>query len=73
LATHVHTSPEGHDALSYAEVEHLRRREQSNVDAIVSRHETGHYFLLMGPKGTRKSRTVLEAMKAIEVGGSKHM
>jgi predicted AAA+ superfamily ATPase len=69
LATHVHTTPESHDALSYAEVEHLRRREQSRVDAIVSGHETGHYFLLMGPKGTGKSTMILEAMKAIEAEG----
>jgi len=69
LAGHVHPSADNHAALSFAEVEHLRRREQSKVDAIVSGQETGHYFLLMGPKGTGKSTMILEAMRAIEAEG----
>lgn len=69
LAGHVHPGADTHDAMSYAESEHLTRREQAKVDAIVGGHETGHYFLLMGPKGTGKSTMILEAMRAIEAEG----
>jgi hypothetical protein len=39
------------------------------VDSIVSGKEVGHYFLLIGPKGSGKSTMILEAMRAIEAEG----
>lgn len=30
--------------------QHLRRKEQDAVDQIVHGAETGHYFMLLGPK-----------------------
>lgn len=30
--------------------QHLRRREQDWIDAIVQGNEPGHYFVLLGPK-----------------------
>lgn len=32
---------------------HLRRREQDWIDRIVHGTETGHYFVLLGPKASR--------------------
>jgi hypothetical protein len=43
---------------------HLRRKEQNRVDAIVHGLETGHYFMLLGPKvradGIHKISTLLD-------------
>ena len=30
--------------------EHLRRREQKQIDTIVKGDELGHYYVLLGPK-----------------------
>ena len=32
------------------ELAHLRRKEQDLIDRIVSGEETGHYWMLLGPK-----------------------
>jgi hypothetical protein len=29
---------------------HLRRKEQDLVDSVIQGNETGHYFVLLGPK-----------------------
>lgn len=36
------------------------------MDSIVSGQESGHYFLLIGPKGVGKSTMLIEAMKKIQ-------
>ncbi|PVF95254.1 hypothetical protein CPB86DRAFT_711602, partial [Serendipita vermifera] len=71
LAGHVNHPPSGsnEDGLAYTSLEHLRRKEQDFVDGIVSGKEVGHYYLLIGPKGSGKSTMILEAMKAIDAEG----
>ncbi|KAG8822121.1 hypothetical protein FRB91_003316 [Serendipita sp. 411] len=69
LATHVHSGKGDDPDLSYAEIENMRRKEQGRVDSIISGQEVGHYYLMIGPKGTGKSTMILEAMKAIEAEG----
>jgi hypothetical protein len=54
---------------AYYAADHLRRKEQSEIDAIVGGQETGHYWLFIGPKGGGKSNMVLEAMAAIDAEG----
>ncbi|KIK67504.1 hypothetical protein GYMLUDRAFT_37647 [Collybiopsis luxurians FD-317 M1] len=49
--------------------EHLRRREQDLVDRIVKGEETGHYYVLLGPKGSGKGTMVFDAMSAIQADG----
>jgi late competence protein required for DNA uptake (superfamily II DNA/RNA helicase) len=39
------------------------------VESIVSGKEVGHYFLIIGPKGSGKSTMIFEAMKNIEAEG----
>jgi hypothetical protein len=48
---------------------HLRRKEQAEIDAILGGQETGYYWLLIGPKGGGKSNMVLGAMAAIDAEG----
>ncbi|KAJ7188655.1 hypothetical protein C8R46DRAFT_1205798 [Mycena filopes] len=49
--------------------EHLRRKEQGWIDAIVKGEEPGHYFVLLGPKGSGKGTMIFDAMTAIEADG----
>ncbi|PIL33451.1 hypothetical protein GSI_04074 [Ganoderma sinense ZZ0214-1] len=49
--------------------QHLRRSEQDLIDRIVQGTEVGHYFVLLGPKGTGKTTMVLDAMQAIQAEG----
>ncbi|EGO00723.1 hypothetical protein SERLA73DRAFT_121157 [Serpula lacrymans var. lacrymans S7.3] len=49
--------------------EHLRRQEQDLVDAIITGEETGHYYVLVGPKGGGKSTMVFDAMRGIQAEG----
>ncbi|KAK7210367.1 hypothetical protein V2G26_017545 [Clonostachys chloroleuca] len=42
------------------------RPEQDRVNRIVSGEEKGHYFLLVGEKGTGKSSMLIEAMRQID-------
>lgn len=46
--------------------ENMRRSEQDIIDRIVSGLEPGHYFFLLGPKGTGKSTMLLESMRKIQ-------
>ncbi|KAI9147663.1 hypothetical protein HJFPF1_12693 [Paramyrothecium foliicola] len=41
----------------------VQRPEQEIVNDIVAGHEVGHYFLLIGEKGSGKSSLLLEAMR----------
>ncbi len=47
----------------------LPRKEQSKIDAIVDGTERGHYFLLVGEKGTGKSSMLLNAMQKVNGEG----
>lgn len=45
------------------------RPEQAQLDAIVGGEERGHYYLLIGEKGTGKSSMLLEAMRKVDGEG----
>ncbi|KAH9942198.1 uncharacterized protein BXZ73DRAFT_97617 [Epithele typhae] len=49
--------------------EHLRREEQDLIDRIIHGKEVGHYFVLLGPKGTGKTTMIIDAMQAIQADG----
>ncbi|TFK82056.1 hypothetical protein K466DRAFT_590825 [Polyporus arcularius HHB13444] len=49
--------------------QHLRRSEQDLIDRIIHGDEVGHYFMLLGPKGTGKTTMVLDAMQAVQAEG----
>ncbi|KZP27612.1 hypothetical protein FIBSPDRAFT_948523 [Athelia psychrophila] len=48
---------------------HLKRREQHWIDRIVHGAVTGHYYVLLGPKGTGKATMIFDAMQANEAEG----
>lgn len=45
------------------------RDEQPRVDKIISGDIPGHYFLLVGEKGTGKTSMLLEAMRKVKGDG----
>lgn len=45
------------------------RPEQEHVDRIIMGEEVGHYYLLMGEKGTGKSSMLIEAMRKTDGDG----
>lgn len=47
----------------------VRREEQDLVDRIISGDLAGHYYLLIGDKGTGKSSMIIEAMRRIKGKG----
>ncbi|KAK2007402.1 hypothetical protein LZ32DRAFT_542004 [Colletotrichum eremochloae] len=47
----------------------VQRPEQARIDKIVDGSEVGHYFLIMGEKGTGKSSMLIEAMRKIDGDG----
>ncbi|XP_006461252.1 hypothetical protein AGABI2DRAFT_204905 [Agaricus bisporus var. bisporus H97] len=47
----------------------VRRKEQNHIDDIVQGRETGHYFMLLGPKGSGKNTMVYESMAACQAEG----
>ncbi|KAJ7928435.1 hypothetical protein B0H13DRAFT_982567 [Mycena leptocephala] len=49
--------------------QHLRRKEQKCIDDIVHGREPGHYFVLLGPKGSGKGTMIFDAMTACEAEG----
>ncbi|KAJ7099594.1 hypothetical protein B0H15DRAFT_920319 [Mycena belliarum] len=49
--------------------QHLRRKEQNWIDAIVQGHEPGHYYVLLGPKGSGKGTMIFDSMTACEADG----
>ena len=48
----------------------IEREEQARIDAIISGEEQGHYYLLIGEKGTGKSSMILEAMAKVNADGA---
>lgn len=70
----------GDPALEVAGVEHGKhqyhheehwvvRDEQEKIDQIISGEVSGHYYLLVGEKGTGKTSMILEAMRKINGDG----
>ncbi|KAF9529699.1 hypothetical protein CPB83DRAFT_247920 [Crepidotus variabilis] len=47
----------------------LRRKEQTEIDHIVHGEESGHYFMLLGPKGSGKGTMIFDAMTACNADG----
>ncbi|KAF6805898.1 hypothetical protein CSOJ01_09194 [Colletotrichum sojae] len=47
----------------------VQRPEQARIDKIVDGSEVGHYFLILGEKGTGKSSMLIEAMRKIDGDG----
>lgn len=47
----------------------VQRAEQERIDRIVRGDVEGHYYLLIGEKGTGKSSMLLEAMRKIDGEG----
>lgn len=48
----------------------IERDEQEKIDRIINGTETGHYFLLVGPKGVGKTSMLLDAMQKIDGYGA---
>ncbi|PHH79580.1 hypothetical protein CDD82_2301 [Ophiocordyceps australis] len=62
--------PHAHDSKTESPDEHwVLRPEQSYVDDIVSGRLSGHYYLVIGDKGTGKSSMIIEAMRKINGDG----
>ncbi|GAO18434.1 uncharacterized protein UV8b_07207 [Ustilaginoidea virens] len=47
----------------------VRRPEQEHVDRIVAGQEVGHYYLILGEKGSGKSSMLIEAMRKVDGDG----
>ncbi|KAG6920194.1 hypothetical protein DXG01_004963 [Tephrocybe rancida] len=47
----------------------MRRREQDTIDRIVQGQEPGHYFVLLGPKGSGKGTMIFESMITVQAEG----
>ncbi|KAI0317132.1 hypothetical protein OF83DRAFT_1122951 [Amylostereum chailletii] len=78
LATHAVTTAENRrfsEDINELELEaglwtdHLRRQEQDVLDHIIHGAETGHYYMLLGPKGAGKTTMILDSMKANQAEG----
>ncbi|KAH9073103.1 hypothetical protein EDB83DRAFT_2505394 [Lactarius deliciosus] len=69
-------SPRTADAIDELEIqengpwtEHLRRKEQDFLERVIHGAETGHYFMILGCKGTGKTTMILDAMQANQAEG----
>ncbi|TFK44895.1 hypothetical protein BDQ12DRAFT_621361 [Crucibulum laeve] len=49
--------------------QNLRRKEQDWIDMIVHGKEPGHYFMLLGPKGSGKGTMIFDSMAACMAEG----
>ncbi|KAG6857194.1 hypothetical protein H0H87_008259 [Tephrocybe sp. NHM501043] len=47
----------------------MRRKEQDTIDRIVQGQEPGHYFVLLGPKGSGKGTMIFDSMTACQAEG----
>lgn len=47
----------------------VHRDEQAKIDDIVAGRSSGHYYLLIGEKGTGKTSMLLEGMRKINGSG----
>ncbi|KAL1668992.1 hypothetical protein GGF50DRAFT_110750 [Schizophyllum commune] len=72
LATHPTKSEDHADIDADEEIpwtQHLRRNEQDLIDRIIDGTETGHYWVLLGPKGSGKGTMIFDSMAAISADG----
>ncbi|KAH7322742.1 hypothetical protein B0I35DRAFT_407183 [Stachybotrys elegans] len=60
-----------HSHIDASEQKHhwVQREEQGHVDDIIAGKDAGHYYLLIGEKGTGKSSMIIEAMRKINGEG----
>ncbi|KAG7091095.1 hypothetical protein E1B28_010150 [Marasmius oreades] len=49
--------------------EHFRRVEQDAVDRAIKGEDSGHYCVLLGPKGSGKGTMIFDAMNTIQADG----
>ncbi|KAG6867793.1 hypothetical protein C0993_010988 [Termitomyces sp. T159_Od127] len=49
--------------------ENMRRKEQDTIDRIVQGQESGHYVVLLGPKGSGKGTMIFDSMAACQAEG----
>ncbi|PPQ87484.1 hypothetical protein CVT25_008220 [Psilocybe cyanescens] len=49
--------------------QNLRRKEQDIIDHIIHGEEAGHYFMLLGPKGSGKGTMIFDSMAACNAEG----
>lgn len=47
----------------------IRRKEQEKIDGILNGTDRGHYYLLIGEKGTGKSSMLIDAMQKVDGEG----
>lgn len=47
----------------------VHREEQDFINAIIDGTEVGHYFLIVGEKGTGKTSMILDAMEKVDGAG----
>ncbi|KAL1745046.1 hypothetical protein HDZ31DRAFT_63534 [Schizophyllum fasciatum] len=59
--------PESDEEIPWTQ--HLRRNEQDLIDHIIDGTETGHYWVLLGPKGSGKGTMIFDSMAAINADG----
>ena len=57
------------DILEEDEDHWIRRPEQAKIDAIINGTDRGHYYLMVGEKGTGKSSMLLNAMQNVDGEG----
>ncbi|TFK73999.1 hypothetical protein BDN72DRAFT_760579 [Pluteus cervinus] len=71
LAEQQHKKPlkQGEEGAEGPWTRSLRRREQKKIDKIVHGQEAGHYFVLLGPKGSGKGTMIFDSMAAIRADG----
>ncbi|EIW52035.1 uncharacterized protein TRAVEDRAFT_40788 [Trametes versicolor FP-101664 SS1] len=49
--------------------QHVRRGQQDEIDSAIQGKEVGRYFVLLGPKGTGKTKMILDAMRTVDAEG----
>ncbi|RDB25264.1 hypothetical protein Hypma_007594 [Hypsizygus marmoreus] len=76
LATHQTKRPPPDGEATFVEfdeeapwTENLRRKEQDRIDRIIKGQEPGHYFVLLGPKGSGKGTMIFDSMAACQAEG----
>jgi len=71
LAVHAKKSSEDRQMADTTEelANHMRRKEQDIIDRIIHGDESGHYFMVLGCKGTGKTTMILDAMQANQAEG----
>ncbi|KAI0741150.1 hypothetical protein C8Q76DRAFT_823140 [Earliella scabrosa] len=64
--------PDDSDELDWAQeswTQHVRRTEQDLIERVIQGNEAGHYFVVLGPKGSGKTTMMLDAMQAVQAEG----